>query len=726
MKIEGVSIAKIAKKEETVVRTTIKTQVQRLETARDHASVIVAKHDLNSAANLVKARLTNAFAAVAKPAAAPLSADEAKAKADAIIASNGGRDNLDTEGVGRDLAEMAKTDPAGARAVQLAMFGNRIDEDGKGKLEEGDKDEIAQSFAESLSDGDIAKLAASNEGRAMLERFERHLLSGSVHGDERRAAERFETELSKVRTFSHWNDGIDPLSDQALSTSYGTAFDTSASPEDAAAGLKQPYNHSTDGDVQAFTTQLEAHKDDPQWIQRYYAALGKDKAAELIGLAASPGGYSNYGVGMYGSKDAAAAYERNMATIAQSLDALRQSGTFGQEDMNILVDSLAKNGMPQNVVPDLFAKATPEVREMFVRAAEHNGSPQMAAAGAYVLGTMTDSKKAEILSEFARTDGRLESFVKNAMSGQFEAMDMSNYLSTGIADKYTPIGAQSILQTAARGAEYLGSTLIPSPLSDDVKLKMFDGAMQGLTDEKTFSNLSGDTGIKDAIAGLAISQHDAFVNRALDADGGKSGEDFDSKFQNQYSKLMQFALFTPPLGSKSGDLMKFIDNKYKTIAADLGKSESEFRQKYNREPLAMAHALGEMTGLFFRALDDGLTKVKGDAEKAAEIMDPIFKIADFATGKLLDKAGPWGKAISTLLDLTGASDAAKDKIKEMIKNGQIKEAIQEMLDAGIDVSKLADELYENVHNDLLPNGSELKDRWQNGYDHIEGAPKKVN
>lgn len=80
-----------------------------------------------------------------------------------------------------------------------------------------------------------------------------------------------------------------------MTVAYGAAFDPNSTPEEAAAALKSPYHPSYDpqSDVQAFNDQLEAHKNDPQWLQSYYAALGSDKTAELIGNAATSSGYSS-------------------------------------------------------------------------------------------------------------------------------------------------------------------------------------------------------------------------------------------------------------------------------------------------------------------------------------------------------------------------------------------------------------------------------------------------
>lgn len=715
-----------------------KTPARSESSPLSNAAVVAKKNDGNFQANMRQAALYAQAGGTALTQITPkLTPAEATQKADEIIKNNGGRDNLNTDNVGRDLTEIAETNPADAWAITQAMLGDRIDEGGKGKIKEEDKDEIAQGFVKNLNDSDIAALAKDENGRNLLDRMQHHLLSGSVHEDERADADRIQKELGKYRTFSDWYQGIAPHSKQANSVSYGTAFDPNASPEDAAAALKsnnRPY-YDPNADIQAFTAQLEAHKNDAQWLQKYFAALGSDKTAELIGNAATPSGVSN-GMGInYGDKTVEQ-YNKNMATIRSALETAQANGGLSQTDMNNLVSAMQKRNFNPQVAVDIFGKGSPELKESFVRAT-FNGSDQVKAAGAYVLGQMSGYKQAQILGSMSGED--LNKFVQGAMAGQTEILDMQNYLRTGRGDKLITLGGiGKILEAANQPAGYNGSTFQPAYFSDDLKLKLLDAVGGGLTNDKTFKNLSGDTKFKDELSKLIISQHEDFINNALNADGGKTGEDFSPEFRQKYSKLLQMTLFNPPLGEKSADLMKYVDSTYKTIGNDLKNlSDADFEKKYGRNRAAMARAFGEMTGMFFKGLDDALTKVKDDADKAAKIMDPLFKLIDFGIGKGLDKAGPIGKVISTALDLTGASDAAKDAIKEKIKQGKIKEALEDMKRHGVDISKLGEQLYEEVHNNLLPNATDpngtyrnpdgtsvtIKDAWQNGYDHVKGAPK---
>ncbi|MGI8554866.1 MAG: hypothetical protein ACR2LT_00700 [Pyrinomonadaceae bacterium] len=750
-KVDGGSSA-IPRKDLIVKKPADKpAEINKIPNPKKEAGVYANRDQNNQQANILKYKLEAQFILPADVPIPKITPAGAQSKADEIIAKNGGKDNLNTDNVGRDLANIAHQNPADAWAVTQAMLGDGIDQDGKGKIKENDKDEIAQSFTESLKDSEITTLAQDENGRNLLDRMEHHLLSGSVHGDERDTADRIQNELGKYRTFSDWQQGIDPHSEAAYSVSYGTAFDTNASPEEAAAGLKTTNRLTYDisSDTQAFTDQLEAHKDDAEWIQKYFSALGSDKTAELTGNAATPSGYSNYLAGsMTGSQAAAEQYTKNMATIRDAFNTLQQGGNFSQTDMNTLVNSMQKRGLNPSVAVDVFGNASSDVQESFVRATMANGNDTLEAAGSYVLSQMSSYKQSQILGGLSQD--QLNTFIKGAMAGQTEALDVKNYLETGRGDKTINLsGVEKILQNA-NGESIPYPPYSHKPFSPELQTKIFNAAANALTDDKAFENFSENTDFKNALSTLTISQHKEFINSALDADGKKTGEDFAPEFRDKYSKLLQMTLFTPPLGEKSADLMKFVDKTYKDLANDLKNlpdansdfakqhpNAMTFEDKYGRNRAAMARAFGEMTGVFFKSLDEGLKNVKDDAAKAAEVMDPIFKLIDFGTGAALDKAGPIGKVISTAIDLTGASGAAKNAIKEKIKDGKIEDALQDMKDNGVDVSKLGEQLYEAVHNDFLPNSTDpsgtyktdegtsvsIKDAWQNGYDHVEGAPK---
>lgn len=137
-----------------------------------NGSVTERRAELNRTAKLARYNLAAAYT---QPKPTP------QERADKIVSSNGGRGRLDTEAVGKELAGIAVADPVEAKAVSVLVLD---------QIEGRDKDEVAQSFTENLSDKQLTDVAKNARGKELLETFKDHLLSGSVHGDERATAMR--------------------------------------------------------------------------------------------------------------------------------------------------------------------------------------------------------------------------------------------------------------------------------------------------------------------------------------------------------------------------------------------------------------------------------------------------------------------------------------------------------------------------------------------------------
>jgi hypothetical protein len=551
-KVDG-GAASTRSEEPVIKKTEVKPQLVRKENPETNAAVYTNRRDSSNQANFLRVRLNAQFAVAPVRQTAPtITPQEAETRADEIIRRHGGKDNLDTEGVGRELAAIAKTNPAEAWAVTHAMLGDSIDQDEKGKVRENDKDEIAQSLTNNLNDSEIDALAGDENGRALLERMQRHLLAGSVHGDETATAERIQTAVGRHQTFSEYNQGIDRLSELAMTTPYGAAFDPHSSPEEAAAALKSPYRPSYDvqSDVQAFTDQLEAHKNDPPWLRSYYAALGSEKTAELISNAATPSGYSTYLYGGYGSKDAAEMYNRNMDIIGDSLETLRANGGLSQTDMNNLTGAMKENFNPSAAL-DMFGKASPEIQEMFVRATIANGDDTLEAAGSYVLSQLSGDRQAPILGSLDQT--QLNNFIQGAMAGQTETIDMSNYLATGIADQQATLGGVEKLAQTAVGQTFQYYPYSSQPFSTDLQNKLFNALTNGLNSSEAFDNFKGNPAFKDSLSQLFI-RNGTDILQAQAPDGAFQ----DAGFITGMTKFFELALFSPNGGELRGRLMESV------------------------------------------------------------------------------------------------------------------------------------------------------------------------
>lgn len=544
-----------------------------------------------------------------------------------------------------------------------------------------------------------------------------------------------------------FNEGarLDENSDAVFDAGNYAVGDTEASAQDAAASMihMQRWGHGDQAaQAQFFNAQIEAHQDDPQWLGDYFAALGQDRVAELMRLSITDTGNpeSIGGIGFGGSDAAVEYYESTVDNLRTAFDTLAREGHLSQADMTALykdldLDTSDRNVFGPTLVSDLFAKSSPEVQELFFNAAMAEGNDNSAAIASHVLAHMPIDDQTRILGGMSQAE--LDSFVEMAMKGQFEAVDLRKYFGEGDGHSSVTIGGiTDILANANHVTVYYHAQIVVPDYPPELQQALFDATASALTNDDVFGKFADDARFKDELGVLALKEHDDFLDRALNADGGANGEDLGSTTRDEYSKILEMTLFTPPLSDSAESLMRHIDNRFGAIGEDLRTmDDAAFEDKYGRNRGAMAAAYGQMTGVFFEALDAGLTGVKDDADKAAEIMEPLFKLIDFGVGKGLDKAGPIGAIVSQALDLTGASDAAKEAIQEKIKDGHIADAIQDMKDHGVDLSKLGEELYENMSDNVLPNRTDpngtyqgpngdvsIKDAWQNGYDFVDGAP----
>ena len=716
-KVDGGGSVTPRREEPSIKRAEVKPQFTRQENPQTNAAVYSNRSDTTNQANVLRTRLNAQFAvAPAQQATPPMTAQEAEARADEIISGNGGRDNLDTEGVGRDLAEIARTNPADARAITEAMLGDSIDEDDKGKVREEDKDEIAQSFTNNLDDTQIDAVAQDENGRALLERMQRHLLAGSVHGDEIETAERIGQAVGRHQTFSEHNQGIDRLSDLAMSTPYGAAFDPNSTPEEAAAALKSPNRpYDIQSDVQAFTDQLEAHRDDPAWLRSYYSALGSETTAELISNAATTSGYSTYLYGGSGSQDAADLYNRNMDIIGDSLETLRAGGGLSQTDMNNLTSAMEDNFNP-SVAIDMFGKASPEVQELFVRATIANGSDTLEAAGSYVLSQMSGDRQANILGGLDQTE--LNNFIQGAMAGQTETLNMSDYLATGIADQRVTLGGVEKLAENAVGQTFQYYPYSYQPYSNDLQNRLFTAMTNGLNNSKAFENFRENPAFKDSLSGLFIRNGSEILKQQA-----PDGAFADPNFVTGMTKFFELTLFSPDGGEMRGRLMQSVIETMGNVG-DASKnpplSQSQYEALHNGwSQQDHTEIMGGLLGMVWQAAENQQDFIQNEImEDAARKKEMVGFFVGMAFAFVPGASDVFGKIAGE-----GASflEQIPDKIVDFAwsqSNDQLENGAQEILlnllkgssntDALANVDMLTDRFRDIIvaTNAALPNGEE--------------------
>lgn len=729
LKVDGGSSA-INKQNTEITKPAVKTAEVKtsVSSPTTNASVYANQNQNTLRADLIKSRVNPQAQTTALRSTPTITAQDAETRAGEIIETNGGRDDLNTDAAGAQLAEIAKQNPADAQLIADEIYSDD-------RIKEEDRDEIAQSFVQNLSDTELAQMANTAEGRTLLGNIETNLNDHPVHSDEAADASRVRLALDEHGIFLGSDKGIAFDSVDPVSISQ----DPNATPEEIAAYIKHHPSSSYEPNTARYEylDAIQAHANDPDWLAQFHSALGAETAGQLIGDTLDPG---SHWTGVNGTDPELPL--RQVELVRTTLETMVASGDLTQEGMNALIGGMREN---PHVATELFAHANDQTKELFINAAINDGADTWDAGALHVLNTMPSYSQQQILNGLS--GDRLNGFIEGAMARQEQIYSFTDevrhglYGTTANEDLLTKItygGVEKLLDTANSVDVYYHAQTVVPKFSKDLQIRLLNAVGTGLNNDAAFNNMENNVAFKDELSRLTINNHDAYINGELNADGGATGEDLSPAFRDSYEKIMQMTLFTPPLGEESTRLMQFVDSSYKGIADDLNQmSDADFEAKYGRNRAAMARAYGEMTGVFFKALDEGLTAVKDDAGKAAEVMGPIFKLIDFGVGKGLDKAGPIGKVISTVLDLTGASGAAQTAIAEKIKNGQIEEAMQDLLDHGVDLSQLGEQLYEEVHNNMLPNATDpngtyttpdgasisIKDAWQNGYDHVEGAPQ---
>lgn len=200
VKIDSGIAAKRAETANTNINKTVSKPKTNTTTTRADIGVVTAKlQEKNFAAEIKKADITSKFDVEAKTATTATATAKATKEvdyfeidkqADELIKKHTDdgffSDSLKTDDLGRELAEIAKTEPERAAALN----DNILD-----KISNGDKDEVAQSFVEALSPSELREFAANERGKESLEQLKGHLLTGSVHGDERATATRIDNAI---------------------------------------------------------------------------------------------------------------------------------------------------------------------------------------------------------------------------------------------------------------------------------------------------------------------------------------------------------------------------------------------------------------------------------------------------------------------------------------------------------------------------------------------------
>lgn len=679
-----------------------KVEPKKVELANvDNKNAVVG--DQANKGSLMKFKLNalydGVFAAKQAPAQAPstTTVDPVK-KADELINAQGGNGKLNEDKayeIGKQIAELAKTDPEGAAATMKEVQ-NRLNDTSYG-------DNAASGFVNNLSDAELDTVARANGGVEMLKNLQDHLLSGRVHQNEEEQAQKIGKAVANAKgIFADNGSGIGL--DQANQV---TPYDENATPEEAASFLKGDWTTSPEWKSEAFANALEMHKNDPEWIKNFLSAVGTDKAAEYIG-------------GLYNNPNANKDYVNHLSDVVRTtLEGMVNRGDLRQEGMNQLVDKL-KDRNPY-VFSEIFGKSTDDkFRDMFVRSAVANGDDRLDAAASYVLSKMPTDKQAAFLTELNQ-NGKLNDFIKGAMAGQQEMIPLDYHLQNpnagwNDAPKMTLGGVTEILKNAGIQTAYNGSTLQPAPYSQELQESLFYAAAKGLTDSKAAENFKSNVEFKDAISSVFLNHFDDIFKNSISPNGSSlNGE------TNWLGAFFENTMFSQPPGTKASDVLATVYSKVAGIAkaTDLIRSGKQpltaDEQKlvddyYNSSPKGKgwetgqaAGVIGEWLGNFDRAYQNAVGKIKDDAAGNKAVLDLLVGAVDKLTG---------------LAKLTPGASIAKDLLVDQLKNlpgylegRQIKNGEAKLEDSAQLITDLNNLIWDTIYSDN-------KDEYSNSFEFI--------
>lgn len=523
-------------------------------------------------------------------------------------------------------------------------------------------------------------------------------------------------------------------------------FGPNATPKETADFIRS-LEMGISGDVQKsqaqfFTQALENHKNQPEWTQQFFRALGSEKTAQLIENSLTPGVYQ------YSSqKD----FEKSVGTIRDAISGLASNPQlFSQADMDKLVGQMAKGSFNPWVASELFGKMSYQnegVKNMFFDAAVKTAldpktsartANDIAASASHVLATTSTDNQTARLNEL-REDKQLTSFIQKAMAGPQEMPGLWSV--TQSSQRWTPVTQERFarvdgLLLNASVADirdgWQGGLPISSADLSATRTQMFNAAAQALTDGRIEENFKDNSMFKDAMSSIFMKEFDPIMNSGL----GSNGAGFDIlKFQPGLEKFFQHTLFTPNPSSTSKALSNFLANKMTEIGQGLMDTspgaEQKFFDKFGRTRMDGAAISGGLLGMLTNSIKASKDDLKKDAEaKAASIkllLDITLGFVPGIGGKLAQ--GVENTIAKTLIEKT--LGPIQSSIIDKIKSGAVDEAKKLIMDQykNKDPETAVLGLF-NALNQTIPNGDRAGEpnfltQFQSSYSTVINSPYRI-
>ncbi len=634
--------------------------------------------------------------------APPLTETEANAGADKYInAHNGVKNEDDAYGVGKDLAELAKTDPAAAAAIMQKVQDKLAD------TKYGDN--AASGFVDNSSDDVLKSVAQTPGGSGVLGNLQHHLLSGSVHDDEVNQAQR----LDKAVIYAQSNPPLTFTTDGGIKAgTYITAPGTEV-PE-----VTAQYIHDEENSQLAkmqYLHALDQHKDDAQWLNRFYKTLGTNKTAELLDSVA--GALPPY-------------TDNEKQLVGQSLQTLVKGGYLNQTDVNLLVSKAVSTGggelhrgiatfLAQAIsgvsndaagvqLKNYFAETCAGISTGKIPAAIDNdfdfdeAKNFIAGLGTHTLSTTPAANQAAELENIQQLLGKdgFSDFIDNALKFNDPFYILSESASI---DDYDGIG--TLLKNVSNNPN----------ASPDLQVQLFDTISKNLVDSDgdVAEKYRSDTAFKEGLGNIFTKNQDAINDNYL---AGGNGYTLSSDGLQRLNGFFKEVIFTPPLAGNAKNVAAAFTTKANTVLADADKlSDTAFTDKYGRNKHDMTFFVGEEYGVLVHSMKEALGNIKNqsdeDAKQTLEVVNSIISAGQIG----IAAAGPEGVAVAILGEpLKLAIGSAGDDIAK----GNYDDAINKLKDKGIDPESFDNLSVNNVVRTI--DNPKVLDAFTLSFDYTKG------
>jgi hypothetical protein len=512
--------------------------------------------------------------------------------------------------------------------------------------------------------------------------------------------------------------GIAEPADPLYRTS-GPGPHTFDSPEEYAKYIKYGLALGDPSQSDHFVGALQEHKNDTEWTQRFFKALGAQETARLISVANE---VVHDGI--------------SSRVVGEALSNLVRDGRFNQSDMNTLVRNMASNA-PYSTFRDVSAifdnlpnsSEGKSLKNMFGQSAVS----LMAGTGDFKGTNYSDTVKNTFAAIATRTLASTDQLnqvtqlnewrkaVGNAAFSEFIKGSMSAYpLSPDDVDtgKITQL-FDSVINAAPH---YAGSTLTQSliPLDElrELQSSMFQGAVKSFNDERVFESYKNNVGLKDSLSKLFMSDFDEIMTDSLATNQARLN---DGDFQRGMGKFFQLALFTHHANQTSEALSQFLINKLSALKNGLldtsGDADQKFQKMFGINREDGAAFAGLMLGMMTQGIRGAKADLEKDAERKAEAIGLFIDIGL----SLVPKAG---NALTSGVEkgivrdlLQGSADVLQGEITGDLKKGLIDDAKKAFANAlqGKDLVQIMAGIYYAFDGQLPNENPDLLVQFEGAY-----------